>query len=296
MTPPADIGAHPVLIIGAGRSGTNMLRNTLTRLPGVSTWPCDEINYIWRHGNRDKDTDEFEPSDASRSVQNFIRGRFGAMAASSDFGDAPVAERVLLEKTCANSLRVGFVDTVLPEARYVYLVRDGRDVVASAAKRWTAPLDLAYLAAKARYVPLSDLPYYGSRYLLNRYAKLRDPEARLSVWGPRFDGWRDVASREDLETVCALQWARCIERSDAAFERILPERVCKLTYESLIADPAGEIARLVNFLGIEASDLAVEHACRDITDKSSYRGSSRISFDGELGELITPMLHRHGYR
>ena len=39
------------MIIGAARSGTNMLRDVLTSLDGVDTWPCDEINYIWRHGN-----------------------------------------------------------------------------------------------------------------------------------------------------------------------------------------------------------------------------------------------------
>ena len=42
---------QPVVIIGAARSGTNMLRDVLVKLPGVGTWPCDEINYIWRHGN-----------------------------------------------------------------------------------------------------------------------------------------------------------------------------------------------------------------------------------------------------
>ena len=42
-----------VVIIGAPRSGTNMLRDVLTSLPGFATWPCDEINLIWRHGNRD---------------------------------------------------------------------------------------------------------------------------------------------------------------------------------------------------------------------------------------------------
>ena len=41
----------PLIIIGAGRSGTNILRDTLTSLSGFETWPCDEINPIWRHGN-----------------------------------------------------------------------------------------------------------------------------------------------------------------------------------------------------------------------------------------------------
>ena len=38
----------------------------------------------------------------------------------------------MVEKTCANTLRLPFVDKVLPEARYLHIVRDGVDVVASA--------------------------------------------------------------------------------------------------------------------------------------------------------------------
>ena len=45
----SQLANPPVIIIGAGRSGTNMLRDLLAQLPQFSTWPCDEINYIWRH-------------------------------------------------------------------------------------------------------------------------------------------------------------------------------------------------------------------------------------------------------
>ena len=48
-----------VIIIGAPRSGTNMLRDALTALPDCGTWPCDEINYVWRHGNVGFPSDEF---------------------------------------------------------------------------------------------------------------------------------------------------------------------------------------------------------------------------------------------
>ena len=34
----------PVVIIGAPRSGTNMLRDVLVGVGGYATWPCDEIN------------------------------------------------------------------------------------------------------------------------------------------------------------------------------------------------------------------------------------------------------------
>ena len=38
---------NPVIIIGAPRSGTNILRDTLSIISNVRTWDCDEIPYIW---------------------------------------------------------------------------------------------------------------------------------------------------------------------------------------------------------------------------------------------------------
>ncbi|MDN5869897.1 MAG: sulfotransferase [Nitrococcus sp.] len=35
---------QPVVIIGAPSSGTNMLRDVLTPIPDVPTWPCENIN------------------------------------------------------------------------------------------------------------------------------------------------------------------------------------------------------------------------------------------------------------
>ena len=143
----------PLIIIGAARSGTNILRDVLTRLPEVGTWPCDEINTIWRHGNARLLTDEFKPENARKDVCSFIRQAFDNRARRDNLA-------IVVEKTCANSLRLAFVDQIFPDARYIYLVRDGRDVAASALKRWQASLDLSYVVSKARFVPPVDIPYY----------------------------------------------------------------------------------------------------------------------------------------
>ena len=192
---PEPLHCNPVVIIGAGRSGTNMLRNILTKFDCVSTWPCDEINYIWRHGNRDSVSDEFDEKHAREKVVKYIRGRFRQFASNSSHWTCTRGEKYLVEKTCANSLRVNYVNRVLPEARYIYLVRDGRDVVASAIQRWKAPLDIPYLFAKARYVPWSDLLFYGKGYFENRMEKFSNPESRLSIWGPKFKGWPEIVNK-----------------------------------------------------------------------------------------------------
>ena len=137
----SQLANPPVIIIGAGRSGTNMLRDLLAQLPQFSTWPCDEINYIWRHGNRGFATDEFTREMADDKTAHYIRKQFQKFAAKHP-GTSVV------EKTCANSLRCGFIHQIFPEARFIHIMRDGRDVAASAALRWNAKLDIGYIAKK----------------------------------------------------------------------------------------------------------------------------------------------------
>ena len=105
-----------VIIIGAPRSGTNILRDVLTSFDGICTWPCDEINYIWRHGNAGYLSDELPAVNVSPHVKQFINKAFQNIA------DKYSAD-VVIEKTCANSLRVPFVDRVIPDAKYIFIYR-----------------------------------------------------------------------------------------------------------------------------------------------------------------------------
>ena len=72
----SSLSPNDILIIGAPRSGTNMLRDILTTFDGVSTWPCDEINYIWRHGNVLYPSDEIPIDRATPDVKKYINKCF----------------------------------------------------------------------------------------------------------------------------------------------------------------------------------------------------------------------------
>ena len=279
-----------IIIIGAARSGTNMLRDVITSLDGFKTWPCDEIPYIWRHGNAFVQHDEFLPSMANARVRKYIRRSFDFMARVS-------GASFLVEKTCANSLRLEFVHAVLPDAKILYIYRDGVDVVASAMKRWTAPLDIVYSAKKAPFVPLSDLPYYATKFTLNRAKQFFSTEKRLSSWGPVFNGMNDLSKKLSLPEVCAHQWKRSINASERGLKTLEKDRFYRIRYEDFVRRPVDELSNILEFIGANCNKDHVEEAVRSVSTKSIGKGRSDL--DSEAIELIRPIIQdemeKYGY-
>lgn len=271
----------PVIIIGAPRSGTNMLRDALSSLGGVVTWPCDEINYIWRYGNSGFPTDELTPLNLNDKIEKYIRKQFQKIARKD-------SNKQIVEKTCANSLRVKFVDKIFPMARYLFLVRDGRDVVASAVRRWKAPLDISYVAKKARYVPAGDLWHYAVQYMSSRLHKWQNPENRLSTWGPRFAGMDEFLQDLTLEEICAMQWSECVNKSSQDIQQISSERVLRVCYEDFVGSVEYEFNRITDFIGVEATSAQIDSVVKNVNSSSVGNWKTALS-QSELFRIM-PLL------
>lgn len=279
-----------VIIIGAPRSGTNMLRDVLTSFEGVASWPCDEINYIWRHGNVRYPSDEIPADNAFPAVSHYIRGRF-------KFIGRQTGADVLIEKTCANSLRVPFVDAVIPEAKYLFIYRDGIDATGSAKLRWTAKLDIPYILEKVRFVPKMDLPYYGLRYLWSRFYRFFSKEKRLAFWGPALDDMQEILQKHDLDEVCALQWQKCVEQSENAFSSMPEGKVLRIRYEDFVQAPKEELKRILDFMKREVSDESISNAVAGVSAKSLGKGRQSLGEAKvkQLEELVGDTLRRYDY-
>jgi hypothetical protein len=278
-----------VVIVGAPRSGTNMLRDVLTTLPGVATWPCDEINLVWRHGNRAERSDELTPAMARSEVRSYIRRRFDRMHRRYD-------AHTVVEKTCATSLRVEFARAVLPNAKYVFITRDGIDAAASAIERWNASLDLRYTAAKARFVPPGDLPYYGARFLATRIRRRRSQSEGVDTWwGPRPRDYRELMRTHPLDEICAIQWQRCVDASERGLAGLSDDQLLRVSYEDFARAPAAELSRIGDFLGLSGGDP--DDAVRGVSSRSIGKGRASLGAQrvDRLEELVGPSLRRLGY-
>lgn len=284
------ITIQKILIIGAPRSGTNMLRDLMARLDGAGTWPCDEINFVWRHGNIRHPSDALPPELARPEVKAYINARFARLAKSRGLD-------TVIEKTCANSLRVRFVDRIIDDAKFVFIVRNGIDAAASASKRWHAGLDLRYRLRKARFVPPSDVPYYLARFFGNQIRRLGAGSRPRNSWGPVFDGMTQLQDDTTTVGICAHQWRACVEMASEALRDVPGERVYRLKYEDFVNDPAKELAGLAAFAGKDVPPALADGLAADVDATRAGRGSSELAREdlGLVRNIIGPTLAAHGY-
>lgn len=280
---------RPVFIIGAPRSGTNMLRDALCEINGIATWPCDEINPVWKHGQLRYPYDDLTVERARPEVKRFIQRKFDRIAPSN-------SALAVVEKTCANSLRVAYLARVVPDARFVFIYRNGMDAVASAVKRWRAPMDLGYTMRKLRFVPASDIPVYGMRFVKNRLLQFKDSERRLRAWGPMTEEIAIAAADGDIEQAAAIQWRQCVEYALDQFPS--GEPAASVCYEQFVKEPESEMRRLVDALGFDVTPNEIADAVAGVKPNKSGRGSDWLTNTGRAAELeaaLQPAMRRLGY-
>lgn len=224
-----------VVLVGAARSGTKILRDTLATAPGVAAVPYD-INYIWRLGNEDAPDDAFGVERLRTAkvhkIRDYLRRRQGAAAH-------------LVEKTVATPLRLPFVDAVLPDAKYVFLVRNPADVVESSMRQWLATPNWRYSVKKALSYPWLAAPGYAARQVAFAAKRVVGTSQSVPPWGPVYPGMLDdLAVGVPVVEVCAKQWDACNALALDGFKEIGKAPVL-VRYEDFAQNPH-EVALMVS--------------------------------------------------
>jgi hypothetical protein len=265
-----------VVVIGAARSGTKILRDALAEATGAGRVPYD-IGYVWRVGNESRPDDAIPPDDMSERSQLFIRRFVDRYAAGEP--------RAVIEKTVGNTLRVPAVAKVLPDAVFVHLIRDGVDVVESTRRQWSAATDSRYLVRKLGHFPLRLAPRYGLKYLRSLLHRRVGGHDRVASWGVRYPGIDSDLRDVDLLTVCARQWREAVRCATADLAR-LHTPVVNVRYEQLVDDPQATLQQIAAAVGLRASAAALNAGSSRIA--AGRQGVGRESFTpAELAVLET---------
>jgi hypothetical protein len=142
----------------------------------------------------------------------------------------------LLEKTPKNALRVPFLLEVFPDAQFVFLQRDPRTNLSSMMEAWRGKGWVTY-----RQLPGWPGPW--SLLLPPGYERLQG---------------------KPLEEVVAWQWRVANETILDDLADLPRDRWTTVRYESLLADPRTEIARILEFAGLAMDERLAAYLAKPL--------------------------------
>ncbi len=275
----------PVCIIGAARSGTTLLISLLSRHPDMAA--LREPKYLWRYRQPSTIHDERGADDVTSHIRNYIRSRLNQHTEQQDGAR-------LVEKTPSNSLRVPFIYEILPEVRFIHLIRDGRDVSFSARKQWQLVygsndgsggggrarrlIDDAWSRVRAGTIPVRDLPLYAIKFARTMWRNVSTTEtsdSSVNVWGPKFPGIQEVAKTNDLLETCAIQWRESVRAANDGLASVPDEQQLHVRFEDLVQCPRRTMHEILNFAGLSPHEDLVDHAGDKVNPDAAHRWRDR---------------------
>jgi hypothetical protein len=163
--------------------------------------------------------------------------------------------------------RAGFIDAVLPDARYIHVIRDGRAVAAS----------------------MVQMPWWRG---------FEGPDAW--GWGPLPAAYRQEweLSGRSFPVLAGVQWKMLLDAFELARDAVDPDRWLDVRYEDFLENPGGTIETIVGFLARARSPVlhrAVGLQCFDASRRNAYERSLSEQDVSTLNRILATHLERYGY-
>jgi hypothetical protein len=256
---------EPIFLVGAPRSGTTFLGDCIGRLPDVSYHHEPAATKLAGRY-------VYDGSWSERRARVFFRTVYTWLLRYQLEGDLRFCE-----KTPTNAFLLPFLGRSFPGARFVHIIRDGRDAAVS-------HLQKTWLRADAAL------------------SGQREPGGYLhGPWAPWWVASEDRTAYETGpdELRVSMAWRRYVEAAQADGPSLGPDRYREVRYEELMADPAAVGVQLLDFLLVDdAASRQAFLAALTRADASSV-GSWRTSLTPQQLAVIEadsgPLLRRLGY-
>ena len=198
-----------VFVIGSPRSGTTWLQNMLGSHGEIAALPeafifsryVRSLEWEWKRFGMGNSREPFE-----RGVSLFVEEMYGAFLARK-----PTAH-VVTDKTPEHAMFADMIEGYVPRARFLHLLRDGRDSVASMlrGKRWAPDWTMSTTGAAATW----------KKHVVAAREPRRAPF--LEVRYEELVGTRGPTLLAEILTFCGVTTDQ--EQADAIYERFSLER------------------------------------------------------------------------
>lgn len=285
----------PIVIVGAGRTGTTVFHHMLSEHPHLAWLPgrlCGrfpdrlELSRLFMKGVDYPVVGELlkrriKPGESYSFWEHHCRG-FSAPYRDLVAADVTDKTKSHLPRTMAkiqtekrNRLllkitgwpRIGFLSEIFEDASFIHVMRDGRAVANS---------------------------------MLNVYF--------WRGWkGPQDWGWGELSPAQEDEwnehdqsfvALAAIQWKILMDAMEKARNTVSSERFMEIRYEDLCSDPVGQLQKVTRFCGLEWTGRFErrirQYEPRNTNDKYKYDLTARQQSD--LEEVLGEYLIRYGYR
>jgi len=315
---------RPIIIIGAPRSGTTILRNCLAQHPDL--WHLRAESHSVLEGPLDPapsfDSNRCNASDVTDGLCRELRQAFYQRALNLNvlfsspalfFKGNHLLERLalricipmlgaltrvskgdsirFLEKTPKNSLRVALLARLFPDAYFVWNKRRPFENIDSLVAGWQA---------SDRIGPV-ERPRF-STYEVASSLNLRDYEG--TAWKfALVPEWRTLQGKR-LADVAAWQYYQCNRFSLLDFEQLNPDRIFEVKHEHFVRHPETEVQSILDWAGLPKSE-AVQKFARSLPrindtreggeDDSSLRYPMEVRSAIENLPAVTDVCRRMGY-
>lgn len=277
----------PIILLGNTRSGTTIVQKVVGEHPDVAQWY--EPRTLWLYADPGRPHDEFDERDATDKVKRYIRGQF--LKFQKDQGN-----RIVMEKTPANILKIPYVRAIFPEATYLFIVRNPFSFLSSVELKWQRTLSMTGIRRRLQSTPPTQLHYYLGRLLSGYFNKWVLRRRYQSVWGPRYKGMDQDLMTEDRLVVMARQWSVCSRKAEEALAQFESGRVLRLKYEDFVVDPLSDLERICAHTGLEMTEGMVTAAKEWVKPDRQLKWQR---FDPADLACILPEvwdeMQRHGY-
>jgi hypothetical protein len=271
----------PVFVVGCSRSGTTVTYETLAASPAFLSFGW-EVPQFWNslHGPLNNG---WHSEAAGRE-----HARPGHREAALRYFYARLGAGWVLDKTCINVMRIPYLLALFPQAKFVFIQRDGRDNISSMMDGWRMGRTDGRFELTQFFGPFPEpVAIHGGEF--KEWAFFLAP------------GWQ-AYNHASLEAVCAFQWISANRLALDAARQVPAAQWIHLRYEDIFERPVEMFQQAFERLGVpftpelrqRCANLQPTSVVKGRPQKQKWKDSNPDAIRRVL-PTIAPMMRELGY-